>query len=123
PNSGDAEELYGIYFYPAYAFFLLLNLDKRVIIHVSSCSRDIEFTLERQVHNRMPMFERCFQLLRGARFLPGFALLACSTLPAQSLIQGSGPGASVLIFNTDAAVLESQDVRKDLPCTVTPVKP
>jgi hypothetical protein len=28
----------------------------------------------------------------------------------------------VRIFNTDAAVLESQDVRKDLPCTVTPVK-
>ena len=37
-------------------------------------------------------------------------------------MQGSGPGSSVRIFNTDAAVLESQDVRKDLPCTVTPVK-
>src|SRR5207302_1995804 len=33
----------------------------------------------------------------------------------------SGPGDLVRIFNTDAAVLEAQDVRKDLPCTVTPV--
>jgi hypothetical protein len=37
-------------------------------------------------------------------------------------MQSSSPGAPVRIFNTDAAVLESQEVRKDLPCTVTPVK-
>lgn len=71
----------------------------------------------------MPMFEQCVQWLPGARVLPGVLILACSTLSAQTLIQGSGPGDSVRIFNTDAAVLESQDVRKDLPCTVTPVKP
>ena len=34
----------------------------------------------------------------------------------------SGPGA-VRLFTSDAAILEAQDVRKDLPCTVTPVKP
>jgi len=58
-----------------------------------------------------------------ARRLTCVFVLACGALPAQSLIQGSGPGSTVRIFNTDAAVLESQDVRKDLPCTVTPVKP
>jgi len=32
-------------------------------------------------------------------------------------------GGLVRIFNTDMAVLEAQDVRKDLNCTVTPEKP
>jgi len=35
----------------------------------------------------------------------------------------SGPGSSVRLITTDAAILESQEVRKDLPCTVTPNKP
>src|SRR6476620_1045886 len=72
---------------------------------------------------RMPMFADGVLPSPAQRFLPGVLLLACVTLPAQTLIQGSGPGSTVRIFNTDAAVLESQDVRKDLPCTVTPVKP
>lgn len=38
-------------------------------------------------------------------------------------MQGSGPGGLVRIFNTDMAVLEAQEVRKDLPCTITPIKP
>lgn len=38
-------------------------------------------------------------------------------------MQGSGPGGTVRIFNTDAAILESQEARKDLPCRVTPIKP
>ena len=38
-------------------------------------------------------------------------------------MQGSGPGGLVRIFNTDMAVLESEEVRKDLPCTITPIKP
>jgi hypothetical protein len=54
--------------------------------------------------------------------MPGVFVFLCSAASAQTLIQGSGPGATVRIFNTDAAVLESQEVRKDLPCTVTPVK-
>ena len=33
------------------------------------------------------------------------------------------PGGVVRLFTTDAAVLESQDARKDLPCAVTPNKP
>jgi hypothetical protein len=36
---------------------------------------------------------------------------------------GSVPGGEPHLFNTDAAVLESQDPRKDLPCTATSVKP
>jgi hypothetical protein len=32
-------------------------------------------------------------------------------------------GSSVRIFSTDMAVLEEQEVRKDLACTVTPAKP
>jgi hypothetical protein len=44
-------------------------------------------------------------------------------LEAQSLMPGAGPGGVVRILNTDSAVLETQDVRHDLPCTVTPAKP
>jgi len=61
--------------------------------------------------------------LSNARFVPCALFLACSSLPGQTLMQGSGPAATVRIFNSDAAVLESQDVRKELPCTVTPDKP
>ena len=43
-------------------------------------------------------------------------------LPAQELMRAAGPGG-VRLFNSDAAILEAEDTRKDLPCTVTPVKP
>lgn len=36
---------------------------------------------------------------------------------------GSGPHGNVNIFNTDLAVLEAGEPRKDLVCTVTPEKP
>ena len=49
--------------------------------------------------------------------------MCASTLWPQQLLTGSGPGGMVRIFNTDMAVLEMQDARKDLPCTVTPTKP
>jgi len=41
----------------------------------------------------------------------------------QVMIIGSGPNGNVNIFNTDLAVLEAGEPRKDLPCTVTPAKP
>jgi hypothetical protein len=44
-------------------------------------------------------------------------------LRAQTIIEGSGPGGLVRIFNTDSAILEAQDPRKDLSCTVSPIKP
>jgi hypothetical protein len=46
-----------------------------------------------------------------------------AALRAQTIIEGSGPGGLVRIFNTDSAILEAQDPRKDLPCTVNPIKP
>lgn len=38
-------------------------------------------------------------------------------------MQGSGPSGLVRTFSTDAAILETQEARKDLPCSVTPIKP
>jgi hypothetical protein len=52
----------------------------------------------------------------------GLSLMACA-LRGQTVMQGSGLGGTVNLVNTDAAILESQETRKDLPCTATPVKP
>jgi len=52
----------------------------------------------------------------------GVPLLLATAVRGQTVLQGSGPGDVVNIFNTDAAILESQEPRKDLPCVVTPVK-
>jgi hypothetical protein len=35
----------------------------------------------------------------------------------------STPGGEVRLFTSDSAILESTENRKDLPCTVTPIKP
>jgi len=53
---------------------------------------------------------------------PYAAVLLCVELRGQAQLAGSGGGA-LHMMNTDLAVLEAQDVRKDLPCSVTPVKP
>jgi len=50
-------------------------------------------------------------------------ILACAPLWAQTLMPASGPGGAVRLFTSDAAILEAQEIRKDIPCTVTPVKP
>ncbi len=50
-------------------------------------------------------------------------LIAAAPVRAQTLMAGSGPNSHVNVFNTDLAVLETGEVRKDLPCTVTPSKP
>ena len=55
--------------------------------------------------------------------VPSVSVMVVTGLSAQTVMEGSGPGNLVRIFNTDSAVLESQEVRKDLPCTVTPTKP
>src|SRR5713226_763760 len=55
--------------------------------------------------------------------IPTLALVVSTTLPAQTMIEGSGPGRLVRIFNTDAAILEAQEPRKDLPCGVNQIKP
>src|SRR5271157_180033 len=59
-------------------------------------------------------------LRTGSRICP--LLLCGSALSAQVLIPAAGPGGLVRLFGTDAAILESQETRKDLPCTVVPAK-
>src|SRR6476659_5587246 len=60
---------------------------------------------------------------------PGGAILAIcvlagtQALSAQILMPVSGPGGAVRLFSSDAAILEARETRKDLPCTVTQVKP
>lgn len=44
-------------------------------------------------------------------------------LVAQTVMPRSGPNGAVYAFGSDEAILESQDVRKDLACTVDPIKP
>ena len=68
----------------------------------------------------MPLSLR-IPVVSQARLISCILLLAAA-LPAQVLMQGSGPANAVRIFNTDSAILESQEPRKDLPCTVTPIK-
>ncbi len=62
---------------------------------------------------------------RGAKALR--VLLCVASLPAcsgaQVMLTPAGPAGRVRIFNTDLAVLSLQEPRKDLPCTVIPVKP
>ncbi len=58
-------------------------------------------------------------------FLAVSSLLLCGSvsLHAQLALTGSGPGIAVRIFNTDMAVLEAGESRKDLPCSVINNKP
>ncbi|HWE48969.1 MAG TPA: hypothetical protein VG273_04240 [Bryobacteraceae bacterium] len=58
-----------------------------------------------------------------ARWVPCVLLLTSGALFAQDLMPAASPGGMVRLFTTDAAILESQEARKDLPCTVTPSKP
>ncbi len=47
--------------------------------------------------------------------------VTCAPLSSQALV--GTPGAPVHVIATDLAVLEAQEVRKELSCTVTPEKP
>ena len=56
--------------------------------------------------------------------LRGIGIVLCALCaPVTAQIGVSPTAGAVRIFNTDMAVLEAQDVRKDLGCTVTPDKP
>ena len=55
--------------------------------------------------------------------LAGLLLLIGRPACGQSVIEGVTPGAAVHLVPTDMALLELQEPRNDLPCTVTPVKP
>ncbi len=73
------------------------------------------------VHYRMTMMSQLLHR-RSVWAMPGILLLATGALSAQNLIRSSSPSGPVRIFNTDSAVLESQEARSDLPCKVTPGK-
>ena len=55
--------------------------------------------------------------------LPGIVLANCLVLSGQTLMHGTSPGTKVRMVPTDWSVLETQDPRKDLPCSVTPTPP
>lgn len=74
----------------------------------------------------MAMSESITRYSRNLGFLYTFSLwlAAPGVIQAQMLMPGSGPGGGMVrLFTADAAILEAQDVRKDLPCNVTPIKP
>ena len=60
---------------------------------------------------------------RAHPFLPAFVFCSLTSAHAQLLLTGSGNGSAVRIFNTDMAVLEAGESRKDLPCSVLNNKP
>lgn len=57
------------------------------------------------------------------RWLVAGLLMTGVLARGQVLMLGSGHNGAVNIFNTDLAVLEAGEPRKDVPCTVTPSKP
>ena len=64
----------------------------------------------------------------GRAWVRSTGLVACSLLFGsgcfgQNLMPASGPGGMVRLFTSDAAILEAQEIRKDIPCSATPVKP
>jgi hypothetical protein len=67
----------------------------------------------------------CCSIVRrlGASALLAGLWFGSAPAHAQVVMLGSGPGGNVNIFNTDLAVLEAGEQRKDLPCSVTPNKP
>src|SRR5262245_8031959 len=81
-------------------------------------------TLVQQMHTRRtmvrtPLASVLKRPVRGISLL----VLPVIVIPAQQLMQVSGPRGTAQLFTSDAAVLESEEARKDIPCTVTPSKP
>jgi len=64
-----------------------------------------------------------FAMLKFSLVVVALVIAPVNCLVGQSLMPATGASGTVLVYSTDAAVLEGQEVRKDLPCTVTPVKP
>ena len=61
------------------------------------------------------------RLFGKARLAAPLLILAWA-MHGQELMPVAGPGSAVRLFSSDAAILESQEARKDLPCMVTPTK-
>src|SRR5215831_20663988 len=73
----------------------------------------------------MPMVPRWLNGRTARRQRSLASILVVGAIPgfAQILMPGSAPGGSVRLFSTDAAILEAGETRKDIPCTVNPIKP
>jgi hypothetical protein len=71
----------------------------------------------------MPAHQGFGKSAMGKRWLVGVICLGCAAAKAQVPMEASSPGAMVNVYNTDLAVLESGEERKDLPCTVVQLKP
>jgi len=66
----------------------------------------------------------CFEFGKlNGRLLIASYLVTVVSASGQVVMLGSGPNGNVNIFNTDLAVLEAGETRKDLQCTVNPGKP
>jgi len=61
-------------------------------------------------------------LVYSCVILSGLVVNPIPLLP-QTLMRGSAPGSAVHLIGNDSAVLDTDESKKDLPCTVTPVKP
>ncbi len=62
------------------------------------------------------------QAVVATALLVGLLAAGGPRLRGQTLLTSSGP-SGVRIFNTDLAILALQEPRRDLPCTVIPMKP
>jgi hypothetical protein len=75
----------------------------------------------------MPMGLNGFAHLRAASIPTALILFGQTFGPTlvkgQMLMTGSGPSGAVRAFSTDEAILEAQEPRKDIGCTVDPIKP
>jgi hypothetical protein len=66
---------------------------------------------------------RTFYTSARGSFAPVALSLLILSVPALPQAPMAGVGTRIQLNNSDMAVLEAQEVRKDLPCTVEPVKP
>jgi hypothetical protein len=68
---------------------------------------------------------RLFGTLEACRLSAAGIMLVCLTgaLPGQVIMRGYGPEGVVRIHNTDLAVFEAREPRRDLLCAVSPNKP
>jgi hypothetical protein len=74
---------------------------------------------ERENMARWELPSRLGNVSRAVFLLSATAGLHC----ALAQVPLNGVGGSLRIINTDMAVLETKEIRKDLPCTVSPNKP
>jgi hypothetical protein len=91
--------------------------------------------MPRWLHRDMRAVDRLLKRSSGTGISPGRAsffqfcastailiVLPISSASGQNIIKASEPGEPVTLIPSDMAILESPNIRKDLPCVVTPRK-